>query len=472
MERLDYRTLYNQIKDCIEQWKDSDSSDFDYKPYLWVTVLEGEMEVAICETDEPNENEMYDFSSFFDDYVDADTGVIETIFLTDKIHEIVRKWCWTPTAAESNNYEIPEIVTEANLMEFCSRFREAIALGDKRYTPCINVRYAVNDMMFHVAEFGDYFFFEQKMYVFDKRPIWEPYHDAFAVMATFGNPCRSRGYAHAVAFCGVQTPFKDDQGADIFTGDICQVKELSGEYHVVTANEFEGYGFKLDNHMLQLEQTRKPLHRVGTIFYGLSLKEPLQNTWLKSSDISTMYGQVPDIEEKLGIAKLTPSFGKMTVMTYIVLSVCTEESDWRIIFDASNAYPDWKLEPRRISPKKIVRLNSNHVFVFGSNYVGGQHRGKAARFALQKFGAEFGVSEGPTGQCYALPTCEGEEALKRAVHTFTRYARQHPELTFLVTAVGCGNTGFTAAQVAPWFAEAAQLENVYLPLAFLNVLGL
>ncbi|MBQ9439080.1 MAG: hypothetical protein IJU35_00555 [Paludibacteraceae bacterium] len=119
----------------------------------------------------------------------------------------------------------------------------------------------------------------------------------------------------------------------------------------------------------------------------------------------------------------------------------------------------------RISSNFIQTLEPNEIFVFGSNK-SGMHGGGAARHAYEHFGAEWGVGEGLTGRCYALPTMEGAESLKNAVNTFTECARQHPELTFLVTAIGCGIAGYTTEQVAPLFAKAAQLHNVFLPASF------
>ena len=43
----------------------------------------------------------------------------------------------------------------------------------------------------------------------------------------------------------------------------------------------------------------------------------------------------------------------------------------------------------------------------------------------------------------------------------------HPRLTLLL---GCGIAGYSVEQVAPWFAEVSQLENVYLPHSFRQVL--
>ena len=116
----------------------------------------------------------------------------------------------------------------------------------------------------------------------------------------------------------------------------------------------------------------------------------------------------------------------------------------------------------RVASDRIAELGKNEIFVFGSN-IQGMHGGGAAWFAHKKFGAEWGVGEGITGQTYALPTMEGMTSFKNAVNHFTACAKEHPELTFLVTAVGCGIAGYIPHEVAPLFREAAELENVYLP---------
>ena len=198
------------------------------------------------------------------------------------------------------------------------------------------MRYAVRDGMFHVAEFGDYFFLDEIMYVVDDDEKWAPYHDEFAARAILGDKCQRRGYVHAVAFCGIQVPFKDDRGDDIFTGDIC--KCYNDVFRVVTSNEWEGYGFAADNCMILLSEYPEPLCRVGTIFYELTLDEPMKNTWTSGSEICSMWGQAEDIETKLVKAKLTPSF-ILDNFEIFVLSHITEEYDWRIIFDRSRALP-------------------------------------------------------------------------------------------------------------------------------------
>ena len=123
----------------------------------------------------------------------------------------------------------------------------------------------------------------------------------------------------------------------------------------------------------------------------------------------------------------------------------------------------------RIASDRIAQLGENEIFVFGSN-IQGMHGGGAAWYAHKNFGAEWGVGEGLTGRTYALPTMEGKVSLTHAVKKFTACARQHTELTFLVTAVGCGIAGYTPDEVAPLFKEAAALENVYLPQVFVDVM--
>ena len=75
------------------------------------------------------------------------------------------------------------------------------------------------------------------------------------------------------------------------------------------------------------------------------------------------------------------------------------------------------------------------------------------------------------GQSYAIPTMHGGvEAIKPYVDEFIEYARQHPELTFLVTRIGCGIAGFKDEQMAPLFKDCLSLENVVLPKTFVDVI--
>lgn len=125
----------------------------------------------------------------------------------------------------------------------------------------------------------------------------------------------------------------------------------------------------------------------------------------------------------------------------------------------------------RVTPEQITTLQPNEIFVFGSN-LQGLHGGGAARTAYKFFGAIWGQGVGMQGQCYAIPTMQGGvETIKPYVDEFIKYAKQHPELTFLVTRIGCGIAGFTDSEIAPLFRNAVGIENIVLPRTFLPYVG-
>lgn len=89
----------------------------------------------------------------------------------------------------------------------------------------------------------------------------------------------------------------------------------------------------------------------------------------------------------------------------------------------------------------------------------------------KKFGAEWGVGVGMTGQCYAIPTMHGGiDAIKPYVDDFIAYAKEHNEFHFLVTRIGCGIAGFTDEQMAPLFKELLELSHVSLPKVWIDIL--
>ncbi|MBP5457114.1 MAG: hypothetical protein J6Y37_11495 [Paludibacteraceae bacterium] len=121
---------------------------------------------------------------------------------------------------------------------------------------------------------------------------------------------------------------------------------------------------------------------------------------------------------------------------------------------------------REYTPEKITGLKDKEVFVFGSN-IGGFHAGGAAWVAYNQFGAVWGQGTGLQGQSYAIPTMEGgTETIKPYVDEFIQFAKEHPELKFLVTKIGCGIAGFTVDEIAPLFKNAIDVENIILPREF------
>ena len=122
----------------------------------------------------------------------------------------------------------------------------------------------------------------------------------------------------------------------------------------------------------------------------------------------------------------------------------------------------------QFSPDFITELKENEIFVFGSN-LQGMHGGGAARIAYEKFGAIWGQGVGLQGQSYGIPTMHGGvDAIKPYVDEFIEFAKSHPEMTFLVTRIGCGIAGFRDEEIAPLFQECIELENVLLPRSFMK----
>jgi len=109
------------------------------------------------------------------------------------------------------------------------------------------------------------------------------------------------------------------------------------------------------------------------------------------------------------------------------------------------------------------------IFVFGSN-LAGVHGAGAARYALENHGAIWGRGEGRQGNSYGIPTKdENIETLplwriRAFVKRFLLYAETSPDLSFQVTAIGCGLAGYRPQDIGPMFKGAP--KNCHLPAEF------
>jgi hypothetical protein len=117
--------------------------------------------------------------------------------------------------------------------------------------------------------------------------------------------------------------------------------------------------------------------------------------------------------------------------------------------------------------QKNFAIGTN-CMVFGSN-TQGRHGKGAALYARQHHGAVYGVAEGRTGNAYAIITKELRrgyppvtlDEVRVGVERFLVYAREHPELEFQVTRIGCGLAGFREEDIKGLFADAP--TNCQLP---------
>ncbi|OCP21971.1 MULTISPECIES: hypothetical protein [unclassified Ensifer] len=98
------------------------------------------------------------------------------------------------------------------------------------------------------------------------------------------------------------------------------------------------------------------------------------------------------------------------------------------------------------------------IFVFGSN-LAGIHGAGAALYAVRHHGAIRGQGEGLQGTSYGIPTKDewirtrGLVEVEKSVMVFMDFAREHPELSFYVTPIGCGLAGYKREQIKPMFAD-------------------
>ena len=117
----------------------------------------------------------------------------------------------------------------------------------------------------------------------------------------------------------------------------------------------------------------------------------------------------------------------------------------------------------------IHHLDSNTIFVFGSN-MAGQHGAGAAKTALEHFGALNGVGRGWSGQSYAIPTMNEHlqqmplSQIQHYVEDFKIYTKNHPKMTYFITSIGCGIAGYKVEEIAPMFKGIS--HNVIFPQSF------
>lgn len=124
----------------------------------------------------------------------------------------------------------------------------------------------------------------------------------------------------------------------------------------------------------------------------------------------------------------------------------------------------------RITPKRITELSKCEVLVFGSNSKG-HHSDGIARLAHERFGAEWGVSAGPTGKCYAILAMHaGIEDIKSHVDDFVEYVRNHPNNRFLITRIGSEISGLNDEMIAPLFKDLKDIPNVCMPKEWFHIL--
>lgn len=135
-------------------------------------------------------------------------------------------------------------------------------------------------------------------------------------------------------------------------------------------------------------------------------------------------------------------------------------------------------------PMSVEDIEANALLVVGTN-TEGQHYGGAARFAHDKLGLEWGVSEGPSGMAYGFPTLHrpntltdeadrddnrvSEQDMLASFEMLRYYAMANPNIKIYLTKVGGGIAGWDITTVARLFWQSEiphTASNVVYPIEF------
>ncbi len=230
----------------------------------------------------------------------------------------------------------PLVVTDKNLKALCQKHLYEIGAGIDRFLPRVKIRYVEEQGKFGYKYLGDFFFFYDDFYVWDKDERWAEYHNQELVEEIFGDECVGRGYAHRVLFAGVETEFCDYKGEQIYTGDVIKIEEKNAfdRYYAVGAFADEegngNYQFILDNHGFLLEDCRPnrfKMTRVGTVFFQL---DPCDS--ININEQVMKFNGWRDTEEerkrKVFKAQYTPNFDQEE-WKYDGLEILGVEFNWR-----------------------------------------------------------------------------------------------------------------------------------------------
>jgi len=128
----------------------------------------------------------------------------------------------------------------------------------------------------------------------------------------------------------------------------------------------------------------------------------------------------------------------------------------------------------------INSLESNQIFVFGSN-TEGRHGKGAALVAKQKFGANYGQAEGLQGQSYGIITKDltktdhpsrTADQIKEQIIKLYEFAKQNPDKEFVIAYSGEGTNlnAYSSQEMANMFGSFDIPNNVIFEEKFNKLL--
>ena len=123
-----------------------------------------------------------------------------------------------------------------------------------------------------------------------------------------------------------------------------------------------------------------------------------------------------------------------------------------------------------------IEPEENTIFVFGSNPEG-KHGAGAARVALLKFGAKYGIGEGLVGNSYAIPTKDlrvlennglrsiSEKDIIKSIQKMYQVAEANPDKTFKIAYRNKADevtlNGYNGREMFMMFLQATDDSNSF-----------
>ena len=226
-------------------------------------------------------------------------------------------------------------ISDITLKHLCLKYRDDIGKGNDKFLPEIKVRYVAENKKFGYAQFGNFFFFDEDFYVWEKDEKYAEDHNQDVVLEVFDNECRGRGYARRVIFAGVLTDFADSNGESIYTGDVIKLEkdgEETQHFAVGAWSREDGdgdYCFILDNHNWSLSECIRrgySMTRVGTVFFLLDASDYI-GVNQRVMDFNGWRDTEEEKKEKLIMAQYTPNFDQQ-FWKYSALEIMGVKYEW------------------------------------------------------------------------------------------------------------------------------------------------
>lgn len=238
---------------------------------------------------------------------------------------------------EKASPDAPESIDEEVLLALSRQYCYEIGAGLHRSVPYISIRYAEEDGKFGYVGLMNSFFFHSpyEFYIFSKDEKYKEHHEGHILLDEFHDQCFNQGYVRRVHFAGVRTPFKDNRGDSIYTGDIVKAYFHDSQYILPVAAFPNRYVLMLDNHCIPMSECSKFI-RLGTVFYKLDKEQnwpqPLVNGRCMGffRSVYGTFGCPPNstLGKELTKAQLTPCFYTED-WNYLVLKELGIEYNWR-----------------------------------------------------------------------------------------------------------------------------------------------